>query len=220
MARRSRGFNLADSGAANEAGSDAGQQPENHVVGGVVDSDTNETSDGGSGLNGASNGTGGNAEASDQGSARADLGGNPGTEGGTGKIRKKRGPNKPKTAPTLELNVGELAGQIQGLHAMLATLTNQPVFQLTPIECTTMAKAIQNYGKHYKIDFDSPRMALVNLIGVVGMAYIPRIIYIRSQAKQKPPTSQQINPEATAPVPSQEGVIDFTGDRLADLLKR
>jgi len=83
-----------------------------------------------------------------------------------------------------------------------------------------MAKAIQNYGKHYKIDFDSPRMALVNLIGVVGMAYIPRIIYIRSQAKQKPPTSQQINPEATAPVPSQEGVIDFTGDRLADLLKR
>ena len=92
------------------------------------------------------------------------------------------------------LDPKEIAPQIQGLHALLATITKQPVFVLTNEEAKNMAIALSEVSKHYNINVMSgPRASLVSLAAVCGMIYIPKVVLIRNQRKAQK-ASAETNP--------------------------
>lgn len=193
-----------DNGAT---GQTPGQLAESVNVGGV-NNDANGTTS--SGDNGTSSG---------QGINPGDLAGQPlkrkrGRPPGSG--NKSGGAATSKVEVTDKQAIGALAGQIQGLHIVLATLTKSPIFVLAPQECEAMAGAIHNVGKHYNLDLGGPRAAIIQLIAVAGGIYMPRLVAIgaaRAEARRQNSATVRVppGPEETAPPVPDGGVIDFEG---------
>lgn len=130
------------------------------------------------------------------------------------KQRKARGPNKPKAEAGSNLGIDpkELAPQIQGLHVMLAMMTGQPVFLLSPQECEMLAKNIANVSQHFNIAPSSKGMAIAGLVATCGMIYIPRIASVRrNRVKPEEPSAFPATPDAVQATP-KDGRYDFSGN--------
>lgn len=125
--------------------------------------------------------------------------------------RKPGSTTKAKGAERLALDPKELAPQIQGLHVMLATLTGQPVFQISEIEAKMLAGNIANVAQHFDITATSKSMAIVGLVAVAGMIYIPRVASIRRKPRSAPAPVMPAMPDQVVEPPVQ-GRYDFSGD--------
>lgn len=155
----------------------------------------------------------GDAEIREEGPQAID----PATAIGGEQAPKKRGrkpgsSNKTKGAERLALDPKELAPQIQGLHVMLATLTGQPVFEISEIEAKMLAGNIANVAQHFDITATSKSMAIVGLVAVAGMIYIPRVAAIRRgrpKSVQSPVMPSMPDQVVEPPV---QGRYDFSGD--------
>jgi hypothetical protein len=87
-----------------------------------------------------------------------------------------------------ELDVGSLATQLEGVHKMAAIFLKNPTIEISTDESKKLAQALQNLAKQYSITVNPAVMAWVQLIGVSGAIYGPRIavnIMVREQMKQK-----------------------------------
>lgn len=107
------------------------------------------------------------------------------------------------------LDPKELAPKIQGLHIMLATMTGQPAFQLSELECQLMAGSIADVSQHYEFSANSKTMSIVGLVAVCGMIYLPRIQAVR-QSRPKPVdvAAMPAMPDAITPMP-KDGRYNF-----------
>lgn len=212
MARRNRLFNEISNDPNREASGSAGSFVENGGVGNGIDGNQ-------IGVEGSASG-GENVTGRDPEVAAS----TPGTAEATDKPRRRgRPPGSKNQSSTrkVDIDVTQLADQIQGLHVMLAMLTGQPIFQLKPAECGTLAAAVANVGKHYNVSFDGPRAAIIQLVAVGGMIYLPRIVAIRQANQASRPPSEAPSapsPEENAPIP-KDGVIDFSGERLNEAMR-
>lgn len=125
---------------------------------------------------------------------------------------RKPGSGKKASPESLALDPKELAPQIQGLHVMLATMTGQPVFQLSDIESKMLASNIANVSQHFNITASSKSMAIVGLIAVCGMIYLPRVAAVKRAVRPAPPQSVMPSmPEQVMESPVN-GRYDFSGD--------
>lgn len=131
-----------------------------------------------------------------------------------GQPRGPRGPRAKKGKAGLALTPEELAPRIQGLHSILAMMTQQPVFEIQSAEAKQLANAICDVASYYEIDLSGPYAAWINLAAVCGVIYLPRVLHVRSEAsraRQRPITPA--TPEDATIVP--RGGIDFSADVAA-----
>ncbi len=126
--------------------------------------------------------------------------------------RKPGSSNKKAGTEGLALDAKELAPQIQGLHVMLATMTGQPVFQLSDIEAKMLASNIANVSQHYNITASSKSMAIVGLIAVCGMIYLPRVASVKRAARPVPTQAAMPSMPDQAMETPVHGRYDFSGD--------
>lgn len=213
MAKRKPTFTLTGSGDNNEVtgapGGDAGS--ENNGAGNETGGLGNLSGSNTDGVDGGGNTAGNDPNAAAPPVAPAakaegrKRGRPPGSKNGTTSSSKKG---------TVGVDEKTLAKQVQGVHVMLAMLTQQPIFQLSDNEAEMMAGALANVSRHYNVTLDGPRAAVFQLIAVGGMIYLPRILAVRNQnlARQPQRPSAPQTPQESASVP-HDGTIDFTGER-------
>ena len=121
----------------------------------------------------------------------------------------------------MALNPKELAPKIQGFHALLATITKQPVFVINDTEAAMLAASISEVSVYYDLNLGTGKyMALINLAAVAGMVYVPRVVAISkaNRAAKAPPPQSMSDAEAeifahmAEPVqPPQAGKMDYSG---------
>jgi hypothetical protein len=119
------------------------------------------------------------------------------------KNKKARGTGKLAVTPE------ELAKQLQGIHVMLAMLVQAPIFQISDTESLMLSKAILNVGEQYNVDLlDGKTFAIIQLVAVGGMIYIPRIYTIqqlRKQAQQQAQSPENVDPHLSTPPNASNG---------------
>ncbi len=121
-----------------------------------------------------------------------------------------------KTTRQLGLEVGLLAQQVQGLHAIAAAMTGQPIFQLKDDEAKALAKAVADLATHYQLDFAGPIALWVNLAATLGMIYMPRFMMIQQMnAMAKAAQQAKANAPGSDMVLKPQGPIDYTNANAA-----
>ena len=112
------------------------------------------------------------------------------------------------------LSVADLLVSINGF---LATLTEIPEFEISDDEAKALAKAVQDVGKHYAVNFDPKKVAWANLSAVVGKLAWYRVLAYRIRkssesetktVKEPAPGPVRVPPQpktaAQAPNPKQQ----------------
>lgn len=221
MARKPSGFNIDSEQPANADNGTAGQQPENFIARGEASDGVAEIGGSPTDNNGVTDGVREESGQDPNSTAKPRRRGRP--PGSKNKVNTAgTGPSETPSAGRVALDVKQLAQKVQGLHAVAATLTGQPILMLQDSEAIVMAQAISDVAQHYNLDFGGPRAAVINLIAVMGMTYFPRVIAMRTQQATRQPPPQAARPtnvEETAP-PPVDGVIDFSGAALDRALGR
>lgn len=112
----------------------------------------------------------------------------------TGRIKRKRGPNKPKAS----LDLDGLSGILLNIHGMLAAMTETPELVLAPQEAEELAKAIQANARHYNIPAVGPKVLDgINLAMVLVTIYGGRFAAIRLRMNAAP------SPQPSPPAPRE-----------------
>ena len=70
-------------------------------------------------------------------------------------------------------------------HALISVLLKDPEFNLSDLEKETLAKALFDIEKEFNIMPSGKTMAIVNLIGVSFMVYMPRIRKLQARVKEQ-----------------------------------
>lgn len=105
------------------------------------------------------------------------------------------GPRKAKEKIPVDLSGIEAA--LVGIHAGIAMLTKNPVWEMPASEAEGIAKATANVARHYpKLASHEKLIDWIMLIQVVGMAYGPRL-YLSIPEKKEP----EKKPTNVAPFP-------------------
>lgn len=107
------------------------------------------------------------------------------------------------------MTAADLQNQIQGLHALAATLTGNPVLMLQDNEARELAIATHGVLEHYQISLIGPNAVWVRLAVAAGMVYVPRVgaLMLQARAKARPPRAAAM----ATPMPENTGGIDFGG---------
>jgi len=103
----------------------------------------------------------------------------------------------------------KLANSVQALHALAATLTNQPVFALSNEESINLSRAVCDVLDYHKISLEAnagPWGLYMSLAVVCYMTYAPRIKAV-SKPKQKAPPMGIVE-RATMPTSKTERKVD------------
>ena len=95
----------------------------------------------------------------------------------------KRG-RPPKKAMFTDENIGDLAGQIQGLHMIAAEMTGVPIFALSEKESKMLAASVIKIAGEYNLAMSGKTGAMIQLIGVCAMIYVPRLIALKKMKAQ------------------------------------
>lgn len=106
---------------------------------------------------------------------------NPGAAVGAAVEASKPG-RKPKAGvkPT-----GEALGkQLVGLHALVAMVLQLPVMQISPEEGASLGSAIVAVCDEYGLSVTGKTGAALQLLGAMGMIYIPRVFMIKAMQAQ------------------------------------
>jgi hypothetical protein len=112
----------------------------------------------------------------------------------------------------------KVRGQIQGLHAALATLTKQPVFMLSDMEAAMLTKSLCDVLDYHKISL-SETAGPYGLYATLGLAifaiYKPRLdVIARGGGQQVEQSSRPATPGAAINTGSK---IDLSADIEAQM---
>ena len=103
----------------------------------------------------------------------------------TGRVKRKRGPNKAK-AP---LDIKGLQGTLLNIHAMLAAMMATPELALLPGEAEQLAQVLAANARHYNIPAVTEKVSDgINLAMVLFAVYAPRLaaVKMRKGAAKQP----------------------------------
>jgi hypothetical protein len=94
---------------------------------------------------------------------------------------KTRTPRK-KAAPSDQAIEPEtLAKQLQGVHVMIAMMTQSPEMQLSEPESLELAKAVSGVCAEYNLSLNGKTGAMIQLLGAGAMIYLPRLVMIKQR---------------------------------------
>lgn len=107
-------------------------------------------------------------------------------ESGSGS-RKERGNTTGKTdkKEKLVIDASLLARQIQGVHALAALKTGEPLLMLDDKEAKTLADPIAGIIKEYGLGVSTKTLLFSQLLLACFAVYAPRVVAIRESQKQK-----------------------------------
>jgi hypothetical protein len=106
------------------------------------------------------------------------------------KTRKKRVTKDKPQVKKLDNSI--LARQLVGVHAVMATLINEPMVMLDEeSEAKPLADAIAEVLTFYDLAIDPKHAALLNLAFVAGAIYVPKIILIKMAKKDREAEASQ-----------------------------
>jgi len=109
----------------------------------------------------------------------------------------RRGPGRPRKVHT-EIDPAALARQIKGAHGTVAFFFGLPELVIDDKEATELANAFANFAREFDFEPNPKVMATVELIGVAGFIYTPRVIHIAQRVKAtKAKRAHTINSTAT-----------------------
>lgn len=91
----------------------------------------------------------------------------------------KRG--RPAKKKTQAINAGDLAKQIQGLHALGAMVTGIQELQLGEQEAEMLAKAVVAVSEQYNLAIDGKTGALIQLAAACTVIYLPRLVVLKKR---------------------------------------
>lgn len=129
--------------------------------------------------------------------------GDAGTDNGSAEPRRKRGRppgsgNKAKASGSPVIT-GGIEKTLLSIHRMGAAFFSAPEWELQESEAKSLAAAISEVEKHYKIPgMSEERAAILGLVLVAGSIYAPRIILTATKRKRKnspSPTQRQEEPQ-------------------------
>jgi len=107
-----------------------------------------------------------------------------------------RKPGRPKKTH-VEIDPSALARQIKGAHGTVAFFFGVPEFVLDDKESAELASAFANFAREFDFEPNPKVMAAVELIGVAGFIYVPRVMRVAARVKRtKAQRGQTINGEA------------------------
>ncbi len=119
------------------------------------------------------------------------------------------------TASTIKLE--EL---LYSLHLMGSEILKVKELELDKDDAKKLSDAIVEVGKHYAVEFDPKKVAVLNLIAVSGAIYAPRVIAYMNNRQRKAPLvaipKPQAPPQQTARHEAR-GPIDLSNMSPADL---
>lgn len=110
-----------------------------------------------------------------------------------------------------EIDQAALARQIKGTHGLVAFATGMPELMLGDDESNQLAVAFVNFAREFDFEPNPKVMAGLELAGVMGFIYIPRVIKIsgrlkkQRQARGHGPTGQTVNSTAEEVSPNGPG---------------
>lgn len=128
-----------------------------------------------------------------------DADGNPGSDGNDQPRRKRGRPpgsgNKAKASANPVIS-GGIEKTLLSIHKMGAAFFSAPEWELQENEAKSLAAAIAEVEKHYKIPgMSEEHAAILGLVLVAGSIYAPRIILTATKRKSKGRPQQQAQQE-------------------------
>lgn len=98
-------------------------------------------------------------------------------------------------------------------HEMGAAMLSIEELQLTEDEAQSLSDGIKEVAKYYPTHIDPKKIAVVNLIGVAGAIYAPRVFAYRKRVKtERASRPQLVRPAGTSPVqPSSQNITQSGG---------
>jgi hypothetical protein len=84
-----------------------------------------------------------------------------------------------------EIDQAALARQIKGTHGLVAFATGMPELMLGDDESNQLAVAFVNFAREFDFEPNPKVMAGLELAGVMGFVYIPRVIKIAGRLKKQ-----------------------------------
>lgn len=113
---------------------------------------------------------------------------------------KTRAPRKKAAAPSDQAIEPEtLAKQLQGVHVMIAMMTQAPEMQLSEPESLELAKAISGVCAEYNLSLNGKTGAMIQLLGAGAMVYLPRLVMIK-QRKTKEAQEREMQDNIHNPI--------------------
>lgn len=106
-----------------------------------------------------------------------------------------------------------VSAQLQGIHAALASMTNEPLLALGDMQAALLGNAVAEASRHYNFAPDGKVMSLIGLAGAAMIVYVPMFGAIRmkrtmaqrqAQASGIPPTPEEVV------IRENRGTMDFT----------
>ncbi len=132
---------------------------------------------------------------------------------GAGEPVKKRKPRALKSS-TPKAEKGDIAGfarQLVGVHAILASVTGNPIWQINDNEAAQLAASIEGIAAQYDLEVNPKIAATLNFVFVTATIYGPRIYLMREMAKQtqpKPVKQQNVPRETIQEAPEAHPIFN------------
>jgi len=107
----------------------------------------------------------------------------------TSETVKKRKPRaaKTSTAKSEKVDAAGFARQLVGVHAIIASVTGNPIWQINDNEAAQLAASIEGIAAQYDLEVNPKIAATLNFAFVAATIYGPRIYLMREMAKQTQP---------------------------------
>lgn len=80
--------------------------------------------------------------------------------------------------------IGSLAVQLQGIHAIAAAITNLPEISIADTEAKALAESVANMASQYNLSLDGKTGAAIQLLATAAMIYTPRYFAIKNRMNQ------------------------------------
>ena len=106
-----------------------------------------------------------------------------------------RAPRKKAEPVNDHIDPGTLAKQLQGVHVMVAMLTQSPEMQLSEPESIELAKAVSGVCAEYNLSLNGKTGAMIQLLGAGAMVYLPRIMAIKQRKAQEQAAREMVQDE-------------------------
>lgn len=119
--------------------------------------------------------------------------------GGSAEPARRRGrkPGSGRKGKAAALDLSGVEAILLSAHTMLAAMTKTPELIISQDEANKLASAINTVQEHYPVHVDPKAMAWLNLAGVAGMIYGPRI-FVAVKRKRESPSPKSEAPKSNA----------------------
>ncbi len=93
----------------------------------------------------------------------------------------KRG--RPRKGPAIEFDRDALARSLKGTHGTVAFFLGMPELMISDVEAVELAGAFADFAREFDFEPNPKILATVNLIGVAGIVYVPRVVKVSQRVR-------------------------------------